>query len=422
MNGIVALVGGEGPPLDVASLRAPLDALRHRSRRPPWSFADGRAALGGCDGALAEGTRAAGPAPRIVVTADARLDPPQERRAELGLPPDATTAAWIAALYDRFGDDCVAHLHGEFAFALWDAPRRRLLCARDRFGVKPLYVLRQAASPSFACASEIGALLALARPLPPLRAARVAAHLETLFEEGPGTWWESIERLLPAHRLVVDERGVRVDAWWSLRAPPLLRLRSLHEYEEAFRARLADAVGRRLRGAERAGSLLSGGLDSSSIVAFAQRALAAAGRPPLRTLSLVFAGRPDQDERRYVEPVVARHGVDATYIEATAVDPVADAFAHGNAGEGPIAGGNVCFNRTLDARAQELGVDVLLDGTDGDTIVSHGIGRFAELFARGRWLALAREARQLAATLHRPARDLVRRYALTPVARRFARR
>jgi asparagine synthase (glutamine-hydrolysing) len=168
--------------------------------------------------------------------------------------------------------------------------------------------------------------------------------------------------------------------------------------------------------------MLSGGLDSSSIVAFARRELAEHGRPPLETLTISFARGSAQDEQHFVDAVVAQGQVRANSVDASGIDPVADALAESAASDEPIPGGNVCLSRALYAAAQRLGVDVLFDGTDGDTVVSHGTGRFAELFARGRWWTLVQEARAFAAALQRPTFDVVRRLAIAPVVRARARR
>ena len=426
MNGIVAIARFGGAPIDKMEYARMLGKLRHRRRSgPSWHVDDGVVVVGAID------QRGGASFHDVVVSADARLDEPDRLARELGLPNEAPPAELIAAAYSRFGDACVNRLDGEFAFVLWDRARQRIFAARDRFGVKPLYFLFEPRGQPhggaggehlFACASEIAPLLAAPGFRVRLRAARIAIHLESIFEEGPGTFYESIERLPPAHRLVVENGALRIDSWWSLVAPPPLRLASPALYEEGFRERLRAAVVRRLSGAERPGSMLSGGLDSSSIVAFARRELAERGWPPLRTLTIAFPSGSVQDESPFVEKVVAQGQVEATFVDASGLDPVADALAESAASDEPIAGGNLCLSRAIYAQAGRLGVDVLFDGTDGDTVVSHGIGRLAELFARGRWWALCRESRAFASMVQSSTGAVVRRLAIAPVVRAAARR
>ena len=189
----------------------------------------------------------------------------------------------ILHLYREHGDDFVRHLDGMFAFALWDGARRRLLVGRDRLGIKPLYV--SVTHRRIAFASEAKALLALpGQPAQPdLRA--VDAYLALGYVPAPQSMFQGIEKLPPATVLsVADGRIVRRVYW---RMPEQVdRLRSEAEWAEAVRAGLERAVRRQMVSDVPIGAFLSGGIDSSCVVAFMARHSA----QPARTYAIGFEG------------------------------------------------------------------------------------------------------------------------------------
>ena len=197
----------------------------------------------------------------------------------------------IVHLYEDHGVDCVYRLRGMFAFALWDARRRRLLLARDRMGIKPL--VWAWAPDGLAFASEFKALLAAGLVEPRLDPAAV----EDLFAWGwvlqPRTMCAGIRRLPAGHLLVFEDGREQVRRWW---APPFVDesdrpRRTEAEWAEGLLAKIKDAVRIHLRSDVPVGALLSGGLDSSGVVALAARIL---GRT-VDTFSLGFDD-PDHDE------------------------------------------------------------------------------------------------------------------------------
>lgn len=212
--------------------------------------------------------------------------------------------------YERWGSDLLARMNGMFAFALWDERRQTLLLARDRFGIKPLYVYEHEGKLSFA--SELKAILAVA-PCARRVNERVLARFlrdgvqdagEETFLAGvralsPGTWLEVTPLSSGARR--------REGRYWSPPAPGSLRL---GDPRGALRAALERSVELRLRSDVPVGTCLSGGLDSSSIVALA------AGRSPepVRTFTAVHAD-PGYDERRFARAVNERFGCRGAEIE-----------------------------------------------------------------------------------------------------------
>jgi asparagine synthase (glutamine-hydrolysing) len=192
----------------------------------------------------------------------------------------------IVHAYEQWGDDCVERFRGMFAFAIWDGPRRRLLLARDRLGVKPLYWAR--AGDRLLFASEIKAILesgliearANEDVLPEVLATRATAGEETLFR--------GIHKLMPGHVLAFAGGQVQQRRYWDVPAAPEpdAPVRSRAEEVEAFRALLDESVRVRLMSDVPLGVFLSGGIDSSAIAGLMARRI---GR--LQTFSVAFEDR-----------------------------------------------------------------------------------------------------------------------------------
>lgn len=217
------------------------------------------------------------PSEKRAITADARLDNRDELSASLNVSDRAVSDSTLILLaYDRWGDACPERLLGDFAFVIWDGRREALLCARDPMGVKPLYYHHQP-NRLFAFASEIKALLCLAEIPRRLNEQRVADYLVPILEDMEATFFRDIVRLPPGHRLLLDSRGLALQRYWSLDPAREVRLDSDEAYAEAFRTLFTDAVRARLRSAYPVGSLLSGGLDSSSITCAARSLIATNG-------------------------------------------------------------------------------------------------------------------------------------------------
>jgi asparagine synthase (glutamine-hydrolysing) len=170
----------------------------------------------------------------------------------------------ILHAYEEFGEDCVQHLRGMFAFAIWDRRARRLLLARDRLGVKPLYYYRDGRFLAFA--SEIKALLEIPSIPREVDPEALDLYLSLRYVPGPRTMFKNIFRLPPGHLLVVNERGVRTKKYWDIDYAPAAP-ESPQLLLEHFGDLLDESVRMRLIAEVPLGVFLSGGLDSSAILA-----------------------------------------------------------------------------------------------------------------------------------------------------------
>ena len=192
----------------------------------------------------------------------------------------------IVHLYEEHGKDCVRHLHGMFAFALWDARRRQLLIGRDRVGKKPLYYALDGERLSFA--SELQALLedeTVSREVDP---AAVDRYLAYGYVPAPATAFRAVGKLPPAHTLVWRDGRVGLDRYWSPDYGTKLAGLSEDEACERIRSAVRAATRRRMVADVPLGAFLSGGIDSSTVVA----AMAEASSSPVKTFSIGFDRQP----------------------------------------------------------------------------------------------------------------------------------
>ncbi|HXH06222.1 MAG TPA: asparagine synthase (glutamine-hydrolyzing) [Vicinamibacterales bacterium] len=263
----------------------------------------------------------------------------------------------ILHAYREYGEDCVSRLRGMFAFAVWDEHRHRLFAARDRLGKKPFFY--RIDEQGFTFASEAQGLAA--DPLgPPLEPDLSALDLYLTYGYVPHPWsaFRGVRKLSPAHVLVYDASGggLREERYWRARREPKLRLPERDAEEEALR-RLREAVRLRLASDVPLGAFLSGGVDSSLVVALM------AEQGPVRTFSIGFH-EAEYDERRYARAVAERYATRHTefVVEPDAAEVLPRLVRH--YGE-PFADSSAVPSYYL-ARMTREHVTVALNGDGGD--------------------------------------------------------
>jgi asparagine synthase (glutamine-hydrolysing) len=226
----------------------------------------------------------------------------------------------LVHLYEDYGDALVEHLNGQFAFALWDAARQRLLLARDRTGIRPLFHARVPGGLAFA--SEVKALLAL--PEVPRRLdARALGEVFTYWAPlPPHAVFEGIESLPPGHVMTVDAQVTRLRRYWDWTFPPapIEADRSADAYAEELRSLLIDAVRLQLRADVPVAAYLSGGLDSSIVTTLIRHYT----DTPLRTFSLTFDDA-EFDESVWQQQLVQHLHTEHSTVHCTRAD-IAAAF------------------------------------------------------------------------------------------------
>ena len=276
----------------------------------------------------------------------------------------------IVHLYEELGEDCVKKLDGMFAFALWDSRRRTLLLARDRLGVKPLYYAERDGELVFG--SEIKAILRHPGVQARLDHDALAALLLLKYAPAPRTFFSGILALPPGHLLVSDAHGVRQRQWWDVsfrRSEPAL---GEEEAADRLRALLSEAVRSQLVSDVPFGAFLSGGVDSSTVVALMSRELGSR----LRTFAVGFAGvGEDMSELPYARLVAERYETDHHEILLDAEDLMGLAKKVVWHLDQPIAD-NACLANYMVAELASKHVKMVLTGEGGDELFA-GYARYA---------------------------------------------
>ena len=336
MSGIAGIVYLDGRPLESACMDNMLNRLAQRGPDGSGAWSDRQAGLGQrmlwtTPESLGERLPCVSREGGLALTADARIDNREELICMLALkdhrPQEITDSELILAAYQKWGESCPEKLVGDFAFAIWDGHRQTLFCARDPVGARPFYYYH-CPGRLFICSSQIRPLFCHPEVPQRLNELRVADHLAYLQEDTRLTFFQDICPLPAAHCLAVNTGGIRLRRYWDLDVKRELRLSSDEAYAGAFLESFSEAVRCRLRSAFPAGALLSGGLDSSSIVAVARQLLAGQGPTGgLHTFSAVFPTLartyPAIDERYWIEAVAAQGGLETHYVEADRLDPLA---------------------------------------------------------------------------------------------------
>jgi asparagine synthase (glutamine-hydrolysing) len=341
------------------------------------------------------------------LVADLRIDNRDELRTALGIAEAEakalSDAALLAGALERWGEDAVQRIVGDFAFAWWDAARRRLLLARDPFGERPLHYHR--GNGFFAFATMPKGLHALEEiPVAPNRQ-RVATFLAQIPDSGSESFFEGVEKVIAGHLVTVTADGTRSRRWWNPE-PSELRLGSDGDYEEAMREQFDRAVASRLRGSGgRVGAHLSAGLDSSAVAATAARLLAPEQGSVTAFTAVPREGYPVRrlrdgimDEGPLAGAVAAAHpNIEHVLIRTGGKSPLDDLGRYFFLFERPFL--NLCngvWYTAILEEARRRGLKVVLTGAMGNASFSYdGLERLSQLMRRGRLLRLAGEAVKL---------------------------
>lgn len=278
----------------------------------------------------------------------------------------------VPDLYAEFGESFVDHLVGMFAVALYDVDRARLLLVTDRLGKKPLYYAADGARIAFA--SELGALVGSAWVRPDIDPIAVDQYLSYRIVPAPRTIYCDVRVMRPATRLTFDTDGVRERTYWRSPFDAALRSTPREAIVDTVDTLLTRAVEERLESDVPLGAMLSGGLDSSLVVALARRAVGAG----LHTFSVGFDA-PGFDETRAAEEVVAFCGTQHHSRVVTAGDAarVADRIL-GHMGQ-PYAFPSAIASWVMYELAAET-VTVVLTGDGADEMFG-GYRRYRRLAA-----------------------------------------
>lgn len=336
MSGIVGIVNLDGAPVD--------RDLLSRIGRNIWIH--GNVGFGGTD---------------TWITADARIDGCADR--------DLTDLERIVRAYETWGEECVEHLIGDFAFAIWDKRRKRLFCARDHFGVKPFFYSR--VGNSFIFSSTLNDLRRDARVSDELNETAVSDYLEQGLNQDLGTTiFRDIQRLPGGHCLTLANGSITTRRYWTPEIKSEIRFRDPESYVERFNELLTAATRDRLR-TDRVSISMSGGLDSTSLAVIARDLLQQTSGPAaVQAVSVVYDDLIPDEERHYSTLAASSLGIPIQHVKGD--DYLL--FEERRAGDldqpepfllSPFAGQ---FNDSL--RLMAAHGNVALTGYDGDALMN----------------------------------------------------
>lgn len=400
MSGIAVLYQWDGAPAEPSIVERMLAVIPYRSTDGSgvWSIgpvALGHAKLQTTPEAAAETSPLVDETSGLVLSMDGRVDNRDELTAELNSRGyrirAGTDAEVVLRAWQCWSAEALPRLIGDFAFAIWDAPKRTLFCARDPLGVKSFYYFD---GPGFfLCASELHQLFQDPRIARRPNEAAVAELLVRLPVDRAETLFEGISRLEPAHFLTVSARGVESRRYYDLDASRELVYRSDDEYSSHFFALFKDAVRCRLRSVKGVASELSGGLDSASIVCLTEK-LRHCGEvqlPSFETFSVRFESGPAA-EAEYVEEVLSKYPHRHTYLPPgmASLGELTNQVAHYL--DLPDFPNAVCADYTP-LLGQRNDLRVRLTGLGGDEWLGPTYLGYADLLRQLRILALARRLR-----------------------------
>ena len=409
MSGIVGIFNRDGAPVDRDTLQRMTDAMIRRGPDAQRIWSDGPVGLG--HAALfttLEAERENQPATldgQVWITADARIDEWDHLRRTLvangrDIPGDVTDVELILHAYHAWGENCVDHLIGDFAFAIWDARQGRMFCARDHMGVKPFYY--HLSDRLFAFASDVGALLANPQVPQRINEGRIADYLVGYLEgiDRTSTFYQEIYRFPQAQCRVIDRERHTDRTYWALDPTKEVRLGSDDEYAAAFLEVFTEAVRARLRTPGRVGSMLSGGLDSSSIVGVARNLLREGGHGPLPTFSAVSIDE-ENIETQIIRAALQMDHLDPHLLRSDELDGLVEEYESLYRETHDLFDTMMPIPQAMYILARRQGLKSVLDGVDGDLVVSLGDHHLTYLIRQGHWWTAVAEAFGISRFYHR---------------------
>jgi asparagine synthase (glutamine-hydrolysing) len=309
-----------------------------------------------------------------VITADVRLDNRSELLEKFSLLDRSDSvgdAELILRSYLEWGEKCLDRLLGDFAFAIWDTRHRKLFCARDHFGMRPFYY-HHAPAQRFVFASSPQAILVLPQVPYKINDGRVADFLVPELEwiDYTSTFFEDVYRLPPGHKMTVTPASIDVAEYWKPQPGPELGPMSDDEWKEGFLEVFTAAVESRLRAPPgTVASMLSGGMDSGSVVAIGEEILAACGDGPLPTISAARREDANCEETKAIKAAISTMTVSPNLVYLDEIPNALDKLMTDN--EEPFDGECMMLKAIYHA-ARDQGGRVVLDGAGGDTLLGEG--------------------------------------------------
>jgi len=401
MSAIAGFFLRGGAPAEPGHLEPMLAAMRHRAPHGARRWCGGSVGLGhGALNTTPESLHEKLPlfdgADGLAITGDLRIDNRRELIRTLDTGPragrDIGDGELVLQAYRRWGREVPEHLVGAFAFVVWDGRRQEIFCARDQLGAKPfVYHLTDRA---FVFASEVEGVLAFADVPRRMNEIAIADFLAVELEgiDHTSTIYLDVVRLPPAATLIVGRDGHIQRRYWQPDISAELRLRRDEDYVEAFRFGFSDTVGACLRSAAPAAVMLSGGIDSGAIAATAANELKRSGGPILRTHSVARDDAEPDFESMCLRAMVAHLGCVSTVATLSQVAALDTETRRAGLHSFDFFDSNMTVQDLVYRSQAKEGARVVLDGVDGDVVMSLGRAHIVQLIRRGERFRAFREA------------------------------
>ncbi|MBF0545523.1 MAG: hypothetical protein HQM08_13865 [Candidatus Riflebacteria bacterium] len=408
MSAICGIFYRDRRPFELESLRAMMNALAHHGKDGSGVWNGEHLGLGHqklqiTPESFYEHLPFRSPCHRMVVTADARIDNRDELFNKLGLSPGNETntpdAHLILYAYEKWGETCPEHLEGSYTFAIWDERSRHLFCAVDALCSKCLYTY---CTPQFFIFStELKGILALPELHFQLDDAGFAqqAFLPKAYRDPQATSFKGIKLMRAATTCIVTASTMHTNTYWEPDFEREIRLKNEGEYVERFRELFFHSVRSCIRTNFPVGALLSGGLDSSSIVCTVARLQRERGKTLTGISSVLpedYSG-PESDERHYIDIVKRQENIAVHYVHP----PVKSLCGYMNKSieqsENPRYYHTYFLSSAFQEVARKDNIRVLLCGSRGEIGPSSpGNGYVPELAVEGHWARLVATLREMA--------------------------
>lgn len=281
-------------------------------------------------------------------------------------------------LYEEKGVKALDELNGMFALALWDSNQNTLLIARDRLGIKPLFYSNTESQ--FMFGSDTRALRALHKQ--EIDTDAVLKYIALSYVPGEETVWKGIKKLPPAHYLIIDRHcSIQKHCYWSLEKSGQWK-GTEDEAASQLKVLLSDAIRMQMRSDVPVGIFLSGGVDSSAIVAIASQFTS----NPLRTFTINFEGKESLDAK-FANEVAVKYNTHHTQIEMSAQDAIQALDDLITKLDEPLADSALLPAYLLSKAARDQGIIVLLNGAGGDEIFGGYLRHWPPRFGSPTWVA-----------------------------------
>lgn len=334
----------------------------------------------------------------FVIVSDTVLTNRTELSRKFGVLPSQliklTDEDLILKSYEKWGEDCVKQLVGDFAFAIWDKQNKKLFCCRDHFGISTLYFYKD--NEKFIFSSEPKGIYSYKGVEKKLNLNKLGSYLleepHTLFSNE--SWFEDIFPFPAGTSFTISSKEITKHKYWKPNNKTSLPYKNDIDIFEAFRELLFEIIESRISSDKTVSSLLSGGLDSSSIVAVAAKILEKQNKE-INVFAGVLPDKNDEefsDERFYIDQFKDFPNVNINYISANNTGPFSNLENLFEKHDSPLVTTKHYLYSAFFQAANKIGAGSLLDGCFGELgATSHSFGGLSEMFTNLNWLKLWRE-------------------------------